>query len=75
MTRIQLSRLTPVLFAVLVLMMASIGFAQSQANTQQVPAGQKTEIEGVVVSQQADSMTVRGTGGGLYTVSFARIRR
>jgi outer membrane protein OmpA-like peptidoglycan-associated protein len=72
MTRIQLSRLTPVLFAVLVLMMASIGFAQSQANTQQVPAGQKTEIEGVVVSQQADSMTVRGTGGGLYTVSFAQ---
>lgn len=80
MKRIQYQRLTPVLFAAFVFMLASIGFAQDanktaqtqpQVNTVQVPAGQKMEVEGVILTQQPDNMTVRSTGGAVYNVSFA----
>lgn len=75
---IQFRRLTPVLFAAVIF--ASIGFAQtdskaaqtqSQASTVQVPAGQKMNIEGVILAEQPDSMSVRSTGGAIYNVSFA----
>jgi len=75
----QYRGLMPVLFA-LVLMTASVGFAQvsntpeqsqSQGNIVQVPAGQKTEIEGVILAH-ADTMTVRAMGGAVYNVSFAQ---
>jgi len=80
MTRIQYQRLTPVLFAAFVLMITSIGFAQdanttaqtqSQVNTLQVPSGQKMEIEGVILTERPDSLTVRSTGGAVYNVSLA----
>jgi outer membrane protein OmpA-like peptidoglycan-associated protein len=63
----------PILFTAFVLVTTSITFAQNQtqANTVQVPAGQNMSIEGVVVAQQSDSMIVRGTGGAVYTVTFA----
>jgi len=71
MRNFQNRRLTPLLFAALALMIASIGFAQSQANTVQVQAGQKMNVEGVILTYQADNMTVRSTGGAVYTVTFA----
>ncbi len=80
MTRIQLRRFTPVLFAVFALIVASTGYAQvsdkpaqsqSQVNTVQVPAGQKMNVEGVILTQQPDSITVRSTGGAVYNVTFA----
>lgn len=73
MISIQYRRL-PVLFAFVVLTAASLGLAQvadTTADTVQVPAGQKMEIEGVIVTQQADSITVRAIGGGVYAVSLA----
>jgi len=79
MRRTQYRRLIPVLFAALALAIAATGYAQvantpasqSQVNTVQVPAGQKTNIEGVIVAQQPNGMTVRSTGGAIYTVTFA----
>lgn len=70
MRTIQNRRWMPVLFAAIALLIASIGFAQNQGNTVQVPAGQKMNIDGVVLAQQPDSMTVRSTGGAVYTVTF-----
>lgn len=81
MIKIQYRRLTPELFAALFLALAAAGYAQtasapasqSQVNIVQVPAGQKTNIEGVIVTQQPDSMTVRSTGGAIYAVTFAKV--
>jgi len=71
MKRIQYRR-TPVLFAAFVLLLASLGFAQSnQANTVQVPPGAKMSIEGVILAQQPDGIAVRSTGGGVYSVTLA----
>jgi len=80
MRKIQIRRLTPAIFMAVALMIASMGLAQdtgnqtqskSPVNTIQVPAGQKTNIEGVVYGQQSDSILVRSTGGGIYAVTFA----
>jgi outer membrane protein OmpA-like peptidoglycan-associated protein len=80
MSRTQVGRLVPVFFAACALIFATVSFAQvagkpsqnqSQASTLQVPAGQKMNIEGVVYSQQQDSILVRSTGGGIYAVTFA----
>jgi outer membrane protein OmpA-like peptidoglycan-associated protein len=37
----------------------------------QVPTGEKMNIEGVIFTQQSDSMTVRTSGGAIYNVTFA----
>ncbi len=80
MGRIQNRRFSPVLLTVIVLTLVSVGFAQDagkatqnppQAKAIQVPAGQKMEVEGVVLSQQPDSMTVRSSGGATYNVAIA----
>ena len=80
MRKIQNRRMISVIFAAFALMIATMSFAQdtgkptqsqSQINTLQVPAGQKLNIEGVVYSQQPDSIMVRSTGGGVYNVTFA----
>jgi len=79
MRRFQNQRLTPVLIAAFALMIATVGYAQvpgrtaesqSQANTVQVPAGQKMDVEGVIYTQQPDSIIVRSTGGAMYIVTF-----
>jgi len=68
--------LMPVLIAAFVLILAT-GYAQDtnvtrgdqiQADTLKVPAGQKMHIEGVIVAQENDNLTLRGSGGGLYKV-------
>jgi OmpA-OmpF porin, OOP family len=69
----------PILFAILILMPAAIGFAQDTTNVGsqaqpaalQVPAGQKMDVEGVITSVQADSLTLRSSGGGIYKVALA----
>jgi len=80
MSKIQNRRLISVIFAAFALMIATMSFAQdtgkpaqrqSQVNTLQVPAGHRMNIEGVVYSQQTDSIMVRSTGGGIYNVTFA----
>ena len=65
--------------ATLVILSASIGYAQSvstsagstRTDVLQVPAGQKMNVDGVIVNQGTDSLTMRGTGGGLYKVLVA----
>jgi OmpA-OmpF porin, OOP family len=71
MKGIQNRHWTAVLFTAFALMIASIGLAQNQGKTMQVPAGQKMNVEGVILAQQTDSITVRSTGGAVYTVTFA----
>jgi OOP family OmpA-OmpF porin len=78
MNRIQHLSWTPVVFAVFALVLAANGYAQAtdksgqtQVNTLQVSAGQKMDIEGVVYTQQPDSITVRSSGGGVYNVTLA----
>jgi OmpA-OmpF porin, OOP family len=71
--------LKPILFAILILVPVAIGYAQDTNNvasqaqpaTLQVPAGQKMEVEGVITSLQADSLTLRSVGGGIYKVALA----
>ena len=66
----------PILVAAFVLVLAS-GYAQDtnatkgaqiQADILKVPAGQNMHIEGVIVAQDNDNLTLRGSGGGLYKV-------
>jgi OmpA-OmpF porin, OOP family len=78
MRRIQYCRLTSVLVAGFALMFASAGHAQgtsksaqTQVNTVQVSSGQKMDIEGVIFAQQTDSLMVRSSGGGIYSVTLA----
>jgi outer membrane protein OmpA-like peptidoglycan-associated protein len=77
MRRIQNRRVLPVLLAAFILALVSTGLAQnagkaeqslSGAKTIQVPAGQKMSVEGVILSQQTDGMTVRSIGGATYKV-------
>jgi OmpA-OmpF porin, OOP family len=75
MTRFQKILMTMVV-GTLVFVLASIGYAQNESmaagsirtDLTQVPAGQKMNVEGVIVNQGTDSLTLRGTGGGLYKV-------
>jgi len=63
----------------LVFMSVSIACAQNESaaagkewtDFTQVPAGQRMNVEGVIVDQGADHVTMRGTGGGLYKVLVA----
>lgn len=75
MRSIQLRRLMPVLFTAFALMLASLGYgqeaAQQASSTVQVPAGHKMEIEGVILGQQSDSISIRSTGGAIYNVTLA----
>ena len=70
-------RLLSVLFAAVILVFAVAAYAQNTANTTQrptntvqVPAGQKMNVEGVIVSHQSDNLTLR-SGGSTYTVTYA----
>ena len=66
----------PIVLGTLVFLSASIGYAQTEGTAAestrtdliQVPAGQKMNVDGVIVNQGTDSLTLRGTGGGLYRV-------
>jgi outer membrane protein OmpA-like peptidoglycan-associated protein len=78
MRRFLSSRLT--LFAALILTLVSTSYAQdtsksasgqSQAGIVQVPAGQKMDVEGVILGQQSDSITLRSLGGATYNVAIA----
>jgi outer membrane protein OmpA-like peptidoglycan-associated protein len=80
MRKTQSWRLTPVLFAAVVLMTATISVAQvagrpaqnqPQVNTVQVSAGQNMNVEGVIYTQQPDNITVRSSGGAIYKVTLA----
>ena len=70
--------LRPILFAILILMPAAIGFSQDTNNVGnqnqpaalQVPSGQKMDVEGVITSLQADSLMLRSSGGGIYKVAL-----
>jgi outer membrane protein OmpA-like peptidoglycan-associated protein len=44
---------------------------QTAESTLQVPAGQEMKVDGVVYSQQDDSIIVRSLGGGSYNVTLA----
>jgi outer membrane protein OmpA-like peptidoglycan-associated protein len=78
MTRIE-KGLNPILFAILILIPVAIGVAQDTNNvgsqtqpaTLQVLAGQKMDVEGVITNLQADSLTLRSVGGGIYKVAMA----
>lgn len=58
----------PVLVAVFAAMLAATGYTQDASKGLSVPAGQKLNIEGVILSQQSDSLTVRTFGNAAYTV-------
>lgn len=71
--------LMPMLLATLVLMSAAglpqetvaAKGSQTQADILKVPAGQKMHVEGVIIGQEADSLTLRSSGNGLYKVILA----
>jgi OmpA-OmpF porin, OOP family len=79
MSRIQRRLLLPVTFAAFVIALSLTAFAQENAtnatqsttNMSQVPAGQKMNVEGVILSQQPNSLTIRSTGGATYNVTYA----
>jgi OmpA-OmpF porin, OOP family len=77
MSRVQRRFLLPVIFAAFVISLSAAAFAQdnanaaqSRTNTVQVPAGQKMDVEGVILSQQPNSLTLRSTGGATYNVTY-----
>lgn len=78
MTRLEKNLMSAAL-GLLVLMSVSIACAQNESaaagkewtDFTQVPAGQRMNVEGVIVDQGADHVTMRGTGGGLYKVLVA----
>ena len=69
----------PMVLGTLVFLSASVAYPQSEkmaagsarTDLMPVPAGQKMNVDGVIVSQGTDSLTLRGTGGGLYRVLVA----
>ncbi len=80
MTKMRNYNLASVLLAVFVLTLASTGYAQdpnitsqnlSQVKAVQVPSGQQMKVEGVILSQQSDTLTIRSFGGGVYNVILA----
>jgi len=79
MTKIQFRRSTPVLFVAFAFMLATgysqapnnSGLSQTQGSTMQAPAGQKMDVEGVILARQPDSLTLRGSGGSIYNVILA----
>lgn len=78
MIGIQNRRLMPVLLVAFALV--STGYAQdagkaaqslSEAKTIQVSAGQKMNVEGVILSQQSNGMTLRSIEGATYNIVIA----
>jgi len=69
----------PLLVAALVLILSTANAQdnnaakpdQIQADVLKVPAGQKMNVEGVVIGQDNDNLILRGSGGGLYKVVLA----
>jgi OmpA-OmpF porin, OOP family len=58
---------------------AMVGYSQDDAgnkadkkqyDTLNVPAGQKMNVEGVIVNQENERLILRGSGGGLYLVNL-----
>jgi OOP family OmpA-OmpF porin len=77
MIRTQKPCFFPVLFAAFVIVFSLAGYAQNSANATQsttnavrVPAGQKMNVEGVILSQQPNSLTLRSSGGATYNISY-----
>ncbi len=78
MRRIQNRHLASVLFITFVVALTSIGYsqdgtqAQSQSQPQitQVPPGQKMNVEGVILNQQPNGITLRSLGGATYNVTI-----
>jgi outer membrane protein OmpA-like peptidoglycan-associated protein len=75
MNRIRKSRLAPALVVAFVLTLATMTLAQgtnpATTDTVKVTAGQKIELEGVILDQGTDGLTVRSSGGGTYNVVLA----
>jgi len=78
MRRFRNGRLT--LLAAFIFTLVSIAYAQeagktasgqSQTGIVPVPAGQKMDVEGVVLGQHSDSLTLRALGGATYNVVLA----
>jgi outer membrane protein OmpA-like peptidoglycan-associated protein len=78
MTRCKIGLVLMVL-AFLVSVPASIAYAQNestasagvQGDVLKVPAGQKMNVEGVILSREPDSLIMRATGGAMYKVIVA----
>jgi outer membrane protein OmpA-like peptidoglycan-associated protein len=75
MSRIQKCRLAPSLLVAFVLTFATMTLAQgadtATTDTVKVTAGQKIELEGVILDQGSEGLTVRSSGGGTYNVILA----
>jgi outer membrane protein OmpA-like peptidoglycan-associated protein len=78
MIRIRNCKSLQILLVAFVLALACTGYAQdanspaqsqSKADTVQVPAGQKINIEGVILYNQQDNLIVRSLGGAVYIVT------
>jgi outer membrane protein OmpA-like peptidoglycan-associated protein len=57
-----------ILFAAFVFALASMTYAQNSGKANEVPAGQKMNVEGIVVNQQSDGVQIRSLGGATYHV-------
>jgi len=73
MIRIQNCRLAPVLFVAFVLAFAAMTVAQEAnpetvADIVKVTAGQKISLEGVILDEGSEGLTLRSSGGGAYNV-------
>ncbi len=80
MRKIQGYRLTAILVAFFSIALLSVAYGQDTAKaasdqatvqTNPVPAGQKMNIEGVVLSQQPDGILLRSLGGATYKVAIS----
>jgi OmpA-OmpF porin, OOP family len=63
--------LAPILFAAFALALTSVCLAQDADKITQVPAGQKINVEGVILNRQSDSITFRSLEGVTYNVVIA----
>lgn len=67
----------PVLLTVFILTLSVTGFPQDAVSSAQnqfqgeiitVSTGQKMKIDGVILARQGDNLTIRGLGGGIYSI-------
>ena len=77
MIRIQNCRLAPVLFVAFLLAFAAMTVAQEAnpetvADIVKVTAGQKISLEGVILDEGSEGLTLRSSGGGAYNMSFGK---
>lgn len=54
--------------ALLILALLATGYANEAAKSLKVPAGQKINLEGVILNREADTLIVRNYGGAVYRV-------